>query len=316
MLTNVALPSRAGERCTESGIDSMHWLKQSNANQKRIDQFLNFPNSVVYEFNSRGFRDHEWPNNEQLKDAVWCIGDSFTLGIGSPFDHIWPQVLQRRSNRRTINVAMDGASNEWISMMAKYILKEIKPTNLVIMWSYLHRRYGGLSTLNNNQRDDLLTEGADKYWKLFYHDVRLETWPLEAPSLKDFAQLPEHIRRDFRDVHVNNWLIVADDLGSARISDDLDRRIHAEITRNRDDVENIKSCVLDTKSLQGDTNIVQSIIPQFAPTKYVPEVLEFLAQQAPCLEYFDRPLDRARDLHHFDIKTSEWIVDQLLPLIK
>lgn len=308
MLINVALPSRAGERCQESGIDS-----HDRVPARHRDHFMNFPHKVEYVFNSRGFRDQDWPSEDQLKDTVWCLGDSFTMGIGSPYDHIWPQVLQRRLGQRTVNVAMDGASNEWISMMATNIITALQPRNMVIMWSYLHRRMNGFGAYGEN-RQDQLTEGADNLWKLFYNDMRLPHWP-EAPSLKDFAQLPEYIRRDFRDIHVNNWLKVSRDLTEARISDDLERRIHAEITRNQDDVVNIMDCVERVRSIQGDTRIIHAIIPQFAPEKYVPRVLDFLSKAGPCVEYLDRPLDWARDHHHFDIKTSEHIVDQLLPLM-
>jgi hypothetical protein len=68
------------------------------------------------------------------------VGDSFTSGIGSPYQHMWTQVLQSRINRRTINISMDGASNEWIARRAVDIMRQVRPRNLVIMWSYLHRR--------------------------------------------------------------------------------------------------------------------------------------------------------------------------------
>ena len=310
MLINVALPSRAGERRRESGIDSYVLV-----NIEHIDHFRNFPYDVEYVFNCRGFRDLEWPEDQDLKDCVWCVGDSFTVGIGSPFDHAWPQVLQRRAEKRTVNVAMDGASNEWIAMMATEILVGVCPKHMVIMWSYLHRRMNRNSGIGNARRDNWLTQGADNFWKSFYNSLRLPHWP-EAPSLKDFAQLPEYIRRDLRDIHGNNWLQISSDLFEARISDDLDRRIHAELTRNQDDVKNIKQCLDKVRSVQSDTNIIHAMIPQFAPELYVPQVLDLLNQAGPCVEYLSHPLDWARDHHHFDIDTSEHIVDQLLPLIK
>jgi hypothetical protein len=35
---------------------------------------------------------------------------------------------------------MDGASNDWIARQATEILNEIQPDNIVIQWSYSHRR--------------------------------------------------------------------------------------------------------------------------------------------------------------------------------
>lgn len=100
---------------------------------------IKFNHEISYRYNSRGFRDDEWPT-ENLQDCIWCIGDSFTVGIGVPYDHIWPQILQKKLQKRTINISLDGASNNWIARHACNIIKEIKPKYLVIHWSYLHRR--------------------------------------------------------------------------------------------------------------------------------------------------------------------------------
>jgi hypothetical protein len=35
---------------------------------------------------------------------------------------------------------MDGASNQWISRKTIEIIKEVNPKNIIIMWSYTHRR--------------------------------------------------------------------------------------------------------------------------------------------------------------------------------
>ncbi len=118
-----------------SGIDSLALCPNK-------DHFKNFKYDVAYKYNSRGFRGKEWPETiEEAQSAIWCIGDSFTVGLGSPYDHTWTQVLQQKSNKQTVNVSMDGASNEWISKTAIKILNEVKPVNMVLMWSYIHRRH-------------------------------------------------------------------------------------------------------------------------------------------------------------------------------
>lgn len=104
---------------------------------------------ILYNYNSRGFRDNEWPT-ENLQDCIWCIGDSFTVGIGVEYDHIWPQILQKKLQKRTINISLAGASNNWIARHTCNILKEIKPKYLVIHWSYLHRREMSLTEVLNN----------------------------------------------------------------------------------------------------------------------------------------------------------------------
>jgi len=139
MGTTVALPgcvvhNRVNQRWQYSGIDSLnHCLDKQ--------YFLSYPYPVEYVYNSRGFRDSEWPKSDiKLKESVWCVGDSFTVGIGQSFDHIWPQVLSKQINRRCINVSMDGASNDWIARQAKQIIYEISPRHLVVHWSFVHRR--------------------------------------------------------------------------------------------------------------------------------------------------------------------------------
>jgi len=121
-------------RAKFSGID--------NENQafNRV-HFKTYPYDVDYVYNSRGLRDAEWPtNHNELEQAIWCLGDSFTVGIGMPYEHTWPYLLAIKLGRRTINVAIDGASNEWIADKATEILSLINPKTLVIHWSYSHRR--------------------------------------------------------------------------------------------------------------------------------------------------------------------------------
>lgn len=99
--------------------------------------FKAYPHPITYVYNSRGFRDNEWPDD--LQNAIWCIGDSFTAGIGAPIEHTWPYLLSAATGIRTINIGMDGASNDWIARMSSAIAT-ISPRTIVHQWSYTHRR--------------------------------------------------------------------------------------------------------------------------------------------------------------------------------
>jgi len=101
------------------------------------EHFLNYPYEIEYRHNSRGFRGPEWPSN--IDDVCWCVGDSFTSGVGQPYEHTWPYVFSIKSNIHTINISMDGASNMWISRKTLELL-EIQPKYIIIQWSYIHRR--------------------------------------------------------------------------------------------------------------------------------------------------------------------------------
>jgi len=121
----------------ELGIDSYEQCLDK-------ELFKNYPYPVFYFFNKRGFRDDEW--SEDLTDKIWCIGDSFTVGLGLQFEHIWPKLIPN-----SINISLNGASNDWIAKQAVYILEELKPRAVLIQWSYLHRRES-----KDESKDDIM----------------------------------------------------------------------------------------------------------------------------------------------------------------
>jgi hypothetical protein len=102
------------------------------------EHFLNYPKEVKYQYNSRGFRDREWP--DKLTDVIWCVGDSFTVGIGQPQDEIWPRILEKRTGKRCLNLGEDGCSNDTLALRAQEICRLYKPKLIVVMWSYFPRR--------------------------------------------------------------------------------------------------------------------------------------------------------------------------------
>ena len=128
----------ANQTFLTSGMDSPEeQLRRSGS----VEWFNNYPHEVIYNYNSRGYRDAEWPETiEELQRSIWCMGDSFTAGLGANYTHIWPYILQEKTETRTINVSMDGASNTWIATRACDVLREIKPQHMIIHWSYTHRR--------------------------------------------------------------------------------------------------------------------------------------------------------------------------------
>ena len=134
-------PFNINKTCSTTGMDSISTTasnKQSGSSPISF-RWATYPYPIVYEYNSKGFRDKEWPAN--LDDVVWCLGDSFTKGVGVPFEHTWPSILQSQTKKRCINLGIDGAANRLILHIAKQIVYEHNPKYMVIMWSYKHRRY-------------------------------------------------------------------------------------------------------------------------------------------------------------------------------
>ena len=114
-----------------SGIDTLE-----ECHDKK--HFVNYPKKISYRYNSKGFRDHEWP--QDLSEVIWCVGDSFTVGLGQPFEETWPQLLEKKLGKRCLNLGEDGCSNDTMAMRIKEISKLCNPTQIVVMWSYLSRR--------------------------------------------------------------------------------------------------------------------------------------------------------------------------------
>jgi len=111
-------------------MDTLEWCADE-------EHFLSYPKDIWYQYNSRGFRDHEWP--QDLSDVIWCVGDSFTVGIGQPFEETWPQLLQEKTGKRCLNLGQDGCSNDTMALRIQEICT-YDPKMIVVMWSYLTRR--------------------------------------------------------------------------------------------------------------------------------------------------------------------------------
>jgi len=125
------VPDKINWRSDYYGIDSLESCRDQQ-------HFLNYSKKITYQYNSKGFRDHEWPTD--LNDAVWCVGDSFTVGLGQPFEETWPQILEKKIGKRCLNLGEDGCSNDTISLRVDEIAKSYQPKLIVVMWSYIHRR--------------------------------------------------------------------------------------------------------------------------------------------------------------------------------
>jgi hypothetical protein len=268
-LSELYLSSFADKHWHTSGLDS----PESCSNQQH---YFSYPHKVEYRYNSRGFRDAEWPSD--LSDVIWCIGDSFTVGLGSPREHTWSYILQQRLGRRTINLSLDGASNNWIARIGSAILAESPNAVIVVQWSFLHRR-------------ELCAEASlKKGFPEFYKSVADPTWPT-CNDLDDFKKLPKQIQEEIKQLH--NW----PDCHSTSES----RRAYYIDSTTEEDVVNTQSCI---QQLQG--NVVHSAVPNWAPpgTK-LPYSNIILTKQ----------LDYARDGFHYGILTSNSLVDQIIPAL-
>lgn len=280
ILPDFILPSRVNQCWKYSGLDTYEYCQ----NKKH---FKSYPYSVEYNYNHRGFRDQEWPDSvEELKNSIWCIGDSFTMGLGNPWEHTWPRLLQKQTGHRTINVSLDGASNNWIGRKAVDVLEKIKPCYVVLHWSFLPRRELDLHIAKNIQ------------WNRFYQDIKDPSWPACA-TVSEFDQLPDHIKKEINTVHGGVPLITDEHLRCQFFTD----------TTDNDDLNNTIQCIDLVNSVAIDTRVLHSFVPEFS--KYPEQIYKHLKnQQLDFIPEFPK-LDLARDYFHYDIVTSQMFVNQI-----
>lgn len=290
LLPNLILPIRANQCWKESGIDTL----EKCHNKQR---FLQYPGKIEYRYNSRGFRDAEWPDD--LRSAVWCVGDSFTAGIGTSYEHIWPQKLSTITGCRIVNVSMDGASNNWIAQRVLEIAEHINPANIVAMWSYVERR------------EKPIEEIANKFLLNFYQDIKDPSWP-SCPDIGKFNALPLAIRQELAKDHVGQHIRISSNLESIEIINLDELRIVQTVEDNSVHLSNFKSCINLLKDV--NSNLVYSFIPEFAEAEHQAEYID-ACQPNKIIPLFNK-LDLARDGHHFDRITSQWVAEQVAPLLK
>ena len=131
------------------------------------EHFKNYNKTISYEYNSAGFRDKEWPID--LKNKIWCIGDSFTVGLGQPAEETWPALLEKKINERCINIGEDGCSNDLMSLRIKHIIDNYNPKTIIVMWSYFWRRLiNGKNVLYDANSRELPKDDVNNFLKNFY----------------------------------------------------------------------------------------------------------------------------------------------------
>lgn len=280
ILPDFVLPTFANRQESETSFDSL---------SQCLDKahFKSYPHLVNYQYNSRGYRDQEWPESvHELQNAIWCVGDSFTVGLGSPREHTWPWLLQKISGKRTINVSLNGASNNWIARKTLRILEEIKPCTIVLHWSYVARRELDLDLALN------------QLWNNFYKSIRDSSWP--DCDRQHISQLPKNILDEINIVH-GGW-------DEQKICDSS-RLLQSIPCSDKEDITNTLTCIDLVNQSADSTKIIHSFIPEHVPRKFKGVIESQISGEV--IPEISR-LDLARDGHHYDLKTSCYLVDQIM----
>ena len=281
ILPDFVIPSRANQLWQYSGMDSSELCKDPL-------HFESYPYKVEYLYNSRGYRDQEWPeSSEELKNSIWCLGDSFTVGLGSPESHTWPNVLQQVANTRTVNVSMDGASNSWIHRRALAICQQIQPKIMIIHWSYITRGETPDAWQNDEQR------------RLHYHPELIDT----IYALHNFKKLVFDL--EDKKAHTR---VIHSFIPEFAVTGTLREHWNTfagpnwpACPTNLQQFDDLPSFV--SRELQQDFECYEF----FRTWCEICQTIEHVAE-------FSR-LDRARDGHHYDLVTTQSFVSRILKLL-
>jgi hypothetical protein len=281
ILPDFILPTRKNQSWDRSGSDHHDYC---------LDQlhFKNYPHSVTYNYNSRGFRDTEWPESHvELANSVWCIGDSFTVGIGSPLTHTWVNILQSRLGQRCINVSLDGASNAWIARKALQVLEVVQPRLMILHWSYVQRDESSDTALSDEQRrikfskinniNQLKLNGFELMQTVEAHKKQCNVIHSFVPGSNLLDQEHNH----------NIWTAIKD-------------HSWPDLPRDLNEFNSLPSAILDELKTFNVYNVLSTYYHLAHNTTWLPEIV---------------PLDLARDGHHYDAVTATNFVDQLEDLI-
>lgn len=268
ILPELILPECADQHWQFSGIDRRDRCLDP-------EYFDAYPHTVSYDYNSRGFRDQEWPVTEsELQNAVWCIGDSFTSGVGAPVAHNWPTRLAALCGRRTINVSMDGASNSWISRTVQQITAAVNPAHMVVMWSYTHRRELDDPTLTDHERRVWFSDcSAADDWRHFAQCRKTVPDSAVEFSIPGFHHSQIDLDQAWAGMRESGW--------------------PAGAPQTLEEFNSLPS------------NVVEKIKNKYPDLNQVKREI-ILAQQRHDITP-TRMLDRARDGHHFDVVTADWV---------
>lgn len=281
MLEDLFIADRINLISHTSGMDSReHCVDKSF--------FDHYPYQIKYSYNSRGFRDAEWPAESELGKSIWCLGDSFTQGLGLAHEHTWPQQLQARLAQRCINVSLDGGSNQWIARRAVQILTAVCPDLMVLQWSFLHRRELDIES------------AAAACWKDFYNTVRDSSWP-DCDNVDELSMLPEYIQSEIKNVHGYPH----------RIANDVARRAWFEPCSDHDDYLDFVHAVNSVEACKQHCCVIHSVIPDYAPEQIKKSVNLFFEENNINWLGEIQQLDRARDGYHYGVQTTAKIAQDI-----
>ena len=287
LLSNIVIPKLAHKKFKFYSPDT-----QSDCQD--LKHFKKYPYDITYEFNSRGFRDNEWPND--LANAIWCLGDSATVGVGAPMAHSWPSQLAILTGMPTINLGIRAIDNYTISDIAGEIITNLQPRNVLILWSFFERRpVSNIHTEIVDLSEQLVVENDLDHYDYFTKCI------LNLKGKNSKTNIIHGLVPNSTDFIWNDECVIR------RIWDDVKDPSWPEKIENIENIDTIDSRILD------ELNTVHHVYDRLKRiSDWYKFKNEFMKNE---IGKFDQ-LDLARDGRHWDITTSKSIANKFKTLLK
>jgi hypothetical protein len=126
-------------------VPFVRWMQtDSEENYQRRGNRAFSVESVGYEFNSYGYRGPEFVREPGGALALF-LGDSFTFGLGLPYDALWTTGvtagLQERWGIpvRQCNLGWGGSGSDFVAMTLHQTVDVLKPDIVFVLWSFFPR---------------------------------------------------------------------------------------------------------------------------------------------------------------------------------
>jgi hypothetical protein len=166
------------------------------------DPNWSFP--ITYNFNSQGFRTHDFDIALTQKVNV-ALGCSHTLGIGLPTEMTWPSQIEKQTSMPTLNLGLGGGSSDTVARILTNISGLFNLATVYILWPVKHR-----FEYYSNDGINAILPGNSELEYAWYMD--------EQNSLERFTKnksIVHHLQKlyqfDLKEIHMGDpWPIPGD----------------------------------------------------------------------------------------------------------
>lgn len=130
--------------------------------------------TITYEFNRYGFRSRD---PDPTSPGILALGCSYTVGIGLPWDNVWPTYVSRELDIPVDNLGVLGASNGLMFRLAHYWIPQLKPRVVVWQKTFEHR----FELLDQHDESNVLSpanttiSGKELFASWWYNDLNSQT---------------------------------------------------------------------------------------------------------------------------------------------